>query len=59
MWVIGVGEMYDPMCVFIDQLSGFGYMMLSAIVAKVKTEIEQEELDFNGRWCDDGGRDVE
>ena len=22
-------------------------------------QLEQEEIEFNGRWCDDGGRSVE
>ena len=25
----------------------------------IDKQLEQEEIEFNGRWCDDGGKNVE
>lgn len=65
MWAIGGFEMFEfdmyntGLQVIIDDFSGWAEKMLKAALEQAKTEIEQEELEFNGRWCDDGGRAVE
>lgn len=50
MWVIGV---------YIKMNFERLFYVLLYIVIKSQYEVEQEELEFNGRWCDDGGRNVE
>ena len=32
---------------------------LIKIIEKVYTEELKEQIEFNGRWCDDGGRNIE
>lgn len=53
MWAIGVFEM---------RYQGRLYNLLTLLkyhIMPIIEKIEQEELEFNGRWCDDGGRAVE
>ena len=32
---------------------------LIKLIDKVYLETDREEIEFNGRWCDDGGRNIE
>ena len=33
--------------------------IINKLVKELDDQLDQEEIEFNGRWCDDGGRNVE
>ena len=59
MWVIGVCEMDKKTKRRLGSMLIVLRSQVFWIIRKANRDIKEEEIEFNGRWCDDGGKAME